>query len=296
MAKVGVVGIPRFATQAATGWLPGATDIPRMDLELMLKEHSSGLEVHDLGELFIANNSPISRISLDGFSHDGTDVTVAYRSLARKAKNIIRRSYSDIVLAIGGDHSGVLPLYALPGHVVRADAHGDAYGPDYGEKGSLLWYLSGARYMKLVGKMGLKNAAEVWNVGLIDVFGRVEENDLTLAEQRYNGCFGKVAGVAQLLGWENPPEIGLFDIDVDVLSSTYGLPHPFSHSELTVGDLTALITKLKPRVVSLFECIQRDGSMPPGIVSSYPGIFGPICRAVAEVAIYRNNERLAAKA
>ncbi len=40
----------------------------------------------------------------------------------------------------------------------------------------------------------------------------------------------------------NSPSVGIIDVDLDVLSEDYELPHPYSCPNLHVDELSALIT------------------------------------------------------
>ncbi len=318
MAKVGVIGVPKFAVWSDRHFLPDgmgmvarqpkktrrhwsacATDTNRRDLVQMLigagrVVDSNEFAVSDLGELLMKDSEDPSCIS-DEKSMGGYDniaVMDAYRALGAQLRVVINAAAADVVLVMGGDHSGALPLYTLPGHVVRLDAHGDAYG-SWVDGNLYSPLLGGATYMNFVQDMGLKEDGEVWNAGIVDIFERAGRS-VNVPREDYLGCFGRVLSTGEIIG--RTSETGLLDVDVDVLSEVYGLPHPFNRSNLTVEELTGVITRLNPRVIGLFECIKRDGSMPPDIVSSHSGVFGPICRAVAEVAMYRSHERLAEKA
>jgi len=113
MATIALLGIPVMwlREDESQVFISTATDQPRRDLERLLHDTHSGLTVVDLGEL----SAPT-----ENFSESD------YDNMAIEAESIITNSGADTVLAIGGDHVSALPLYYMPGQVVRADAHGDA--------------------------------------------------------------------------------------------------------------------------------------------------------------------------
>ena len=272
MATVGVLGMPIVFRQFEDDggmypldnlYMRGSTDKPREDLEAMLCESHHKITVTDFGELGSA------------FVKAGQ---IDYQKLGIEAKRIFAASSADTVLVIGGDHSGAFPFYYLDGQVVRADAHGDAYMPK--DSKSLNWIVSGSNYMFFVEKQGLKTANQVWNVGV--------QPKLLHAAYHNNGFIGRLMTTAELLNQEVPEPISFFDVDVDVLLRDYGLPHRHKTSDLKPEDLAGLMAKLNPRVVGLFECVMRYGSIPATIVSGYPSVFKPICEAVAELAIARS--------
>ena len=273
MATVALLGIPLNSDsdygfgEPKQFFTPAGTDKPRKDLESLLLKANSQLHIVDLGELLTPT------LSWHITEQDYNALGLKVRELLASGKE------ADVVLAIGGDHSAAFPFYNLPGHVVRADAHGDVYpNPPFSPS-----QLNGATYMSHVSKQGLKRPEDVWNVGVQRV---------TTQEYRDRDIFGGHLTVAGVLRMPTVPEIGFFDIDTDVLSEKYGLPHGYSTSNLTVKDLTALVIRLKPRIVGLFECVRVDRSysrfIPGNIFSDYANVFGPICKAVAELAVARS--------
>lgn len=264
MATVALLGIPvvnKFVDSDALirmqSYESGATNQPRKDLECLLAESAPGIKVVDLGEPKL----PTSEAD--------------YGLLSIETARLIHSAKADAALVIGGNHGAAFPIYHLPGHVVRADAHGDAYV--LASSLSSHWKLNGATYMYFVAKQKLKEAGEVWNVG-VEYFGTQSFN---------GGVFGKLLPIGQILRSQNLPKTAFVDIDVDVLKEDYRLPHGHSTSNLAVKDLAQLVTKLQPNVVGLFECVNWIGAIPQNIISAYPNVFGPICKAVAELAVAR---------
>lgn len=259
MATVGLLGIPAARlNKEQTFGIEGATGKPRKDLETLLLEANPQLQVVDFGELFMSSQI---------FSKHH------YGVLSSQVKELLASKRTDLVLAIGGSHVAALPLYHLPGRVVRADAHGDAYvlkGPFSRRE------ITGATYMAFVKEWDLKKQCEVWNVG-------VRMRELRGEYVAKDGIFGMPTNMPQMLR-QSIPDVALIDIDVDVLSPSYGLPHGYTTSDLRAEDLAALVAKLQPKVVGLFECVNRDGIIPENIVSAHPNVFAPICKAVAEAA------------
>ncbi len=267
MATVALLGVPLIMYKDSDFRLQtcahGATAKPRKDLERMLSEANPELTIVDLGEL---TGEIATRPSESDCLKLGLEVV-----------KMVSESSTDIVLAIGGDHAAAFPFYSLPGQVVRADAHGDAY-----VQGSPLssWQITGATYMAFVDSLRLKKPHQIWNVGV---------NTLMLQQEYYakDGVIGALVDVPQML--RRPPlRVSLLDVDLDVLSQDYRLPHGHSTSNLKAEDLASLVTKLQPKVVGLFECVGWNGAIPQNIVSGYPTVFGPICKAVAEAAVARS--------
>ena len=262
MPKIALLGIPIMWLQEDQSqvFIPTATEHPRRDLEKLLHETNSGITVTDLGEL----SAPTENFSESDYNRLGTE-----------AESLITDSGADITLAIGGDHVSALPLYYLPGYVVRADAHGDAYvpktlRPSFSDA-------NGGTYMFHVEQKGIKCEHEIFNVGI---------NPKLHMDGFYNrGIIGECVDVTQILGSLKPPYTSFLDIDVDVLSRNYRLPHGESTSNLLARDLAMLIAGLKPSIIGLFECVGKDGCIRPDIVSRYPRVFTPIARAVGQLAL-----------
>ena len=194
-------------------------------------------------------------------------------------KSIAALNDINIVLVLGGDHSGALPFYNLPGLVVRADAHGDAYLP----RTSSYQMVTGGNYMSYVEEKRLKSADEVWNAG-VQVFDTHLHN---------KGVFGQNLTMKEILESKSMPYVGFLDIDPDVLSIKYGFPFLYhSISDLEVEDLVQLATKLNPKIIGFFGCVDTDNNgyqlIPPDIISAFSDVFKPICKAVGEVAIARS--------
>ncbi len=264
MATVGLIGVPIVRQRGSAPFIvAGATDQPRKDLELILVEANPELEIVDLGEAFPRSCEGATLI-----------MKSAYHELGLSTKKTVAESEADVVLAIGGNHVAALPFYHLPGNVVRADAHGDAYVLI---SQTARYVISGGTYMHFVKEMGLKTSGEVLNVGV----------KYTNAQSPNGGAFGKLVSIAQLLNHQKPPQTTFFDIDLDVLHESYRLPHGHSTSDLTAEDLSALITSLKPKVIGMFECVNMYGTIPEGIVLAHQNVFSPICKAIAELAIAR---------
>ncbi|MBI2580696.1 hypothetical protein HYV85_02710 [Candidatus Woesearchaeota archaeon] len=271
MATVALLGIPIMMMRGEEPpSLPfvsgGITDKPRSELKEMLIKSPLEVKVVDMGELL---PQPLSQPS-----EAATNLGIDYGNLGKIAKDAIEKSRADIVLAIGGDHSGAFPLYYLTGNVVRADAHGDAYVDKYDP---FNYVVSGATYVFHVNKLGLKKPEEVHNVGVkyLDNYcwGK--------------GYFGIRVPIGEVLRNKKLTRIGLFDLDLDVLRASYALPHGYKTSDLTVEDLTGLLIKSNPAVFGVFECVNTAGVMPADIISAHPNVFGPICDAVAEIAVAR---------
>ena len=272
MAIVALLGVPIVAKKHEDGdgvysidyfYRKGATDRPRKDFEVLLRQACSKIIIKDLGELG------------SGFFTTGK---IDYEELGLDAQQVVTSSGADVVLAIGGDHAAAFPFYSMQGQVVRADAHGDAYVQKNLPLSSYM--ITGATYMAFVDSLGLKKPHQVWNVG-------VEMLHLRQEYRTKDGVFGALVDVSQML--RHPlSNTGFFDIDVDVLASAYRLPHWHSTSNLRAEDLADLVIKLQPKVVGLFECVGKSGNIPYDIVSAYPSVFGPICEAVAQAAVARS--------
>ena len=261
MSTIALLGIPIMWSreEQLQVSIPTATDQPRSDLERILRENVSGIEIVDLGEL----TTPTEIVS------DGD-----YKTLGSKARDLIHNSKANTVLVIGGDHASALPFYHLRGQKVRADAHGDAYVFD--PSASVGVY--GGNYMFHVEQRGLNHGYEVLNVGI---------NTNGIGNW---GIVGKSVDIEEILGTSKPSNTAFLDIDVDVLSRNYLLPHGESTSNLLAKDLAKLITGLKPSVIGLFECVGNNGYIPPNIVSRYPRVFTPIVRAVGQLALSQTHQ------
>lgn len=272
MAKVALIGLPIVRQKGKRGsstplLAVGATDRPRKDLARILAEANAELKIVDLGEVL-------------PFSSEGATPIAesAYYELGLSTKKTIAESEADMVLAIGGNHVAALPFYHLPGNVVRADAHGDAYvlnsqfTPQAG--------ISGGTYMFFVERQGLKKPDEVFNVGI--------QADMLGKQYHRGGAVGRLVSMAQLLNGNKPAGVSLLDVDADVLSRDYRLPHGHHTSDLKADDIAKLVTRLLPKIVGLFECVGFYGAIPQDIVSAYPNVFSPICKAVAAAAVTRS--------
>jgi len=264
MTKIAVLGIPIMwlHEDRSQVFIPMATDQPRKDLEKLLHETAFGITVVNLGEV----SAPTENFSGD-----------YYNSMGAEVQSRIADSGADTVLAIGGDHVSALPLYYLPGNVVRADAHGDVYvfknaRPSFQDA-------NGGTYVYHAVQQGLKSAGEIKNVGI---------NPSLHSDGFYNnGVIGESMDMHQILS-SQPPSTAFLDIDVDVLSRHYRLPHGESTSNLLVRDLAKLIVKLKPYVVGLFECVGKDGFIREDIIMKNQRVFRPIAEAVGQLDLSKS--------
>ncbi len=263
MATVAILGIT-IGGKYRLRCRPGNTNNLRKDLEELIIDSSQGVEVIDLGELI-------------------TDKLVEfyeqYEQLGIAAKHIITDSEADITLVVGGNHAGALPLYFLDGNVIRADAHGDAFAGKIASDKRSNDFVYGGNYMFFVDIKGLKNENEITNVGISVGPSRVTYK---------GGIIGARLSVDDLLDHKAPKNVGLVDIDMDVFDPSYTLPYTFERSNLRAEDLARVIGKSKPRIVGMFECVAEGGIIYQDIVSNYPDVFEPICKAVGDVAIARN--------
>ncbi len=249
---------------------PRASDNPRKDLEQLLVQATPGIEVVDLGEITNTLTETAYRNAPD------------FDDFGRRVKSAVALSRADVLLVVGGDHSGALPFYGLPGNVARMDAHGDAYVVE-SQISPFGCQIDNGNYVYHAARQGLKKPEEIWNIGV----------KYTKAGYYGNGgTFGRRLTAAEVSGMQNVPEFSFSDVDLDVLSQSYGLPHGQQTSDLRAEDLARLITKLKPKIVGVFECVAQDKNgysfIPGNIVSAHPDVFAPVCKAVAEVAAARS--------
>lgn len=270
MPTVALIGIPLIHIESyrdgGPSCVPGATDKPRRDLEQLLKE-TPGVTIVDLGEITNPPNEKVYRNAPN------------FAEFCVKVEHIAALDDIDVILVLGGDHSAALPFYNLPGLVVRADVHGDAYLP----RASSYWEVTGGNYISYVQEKGLKSADEVWNVG-VQVFD---------TRRHDKGIFGQNLTMKEILESKSMPYVGFLDIDLDVLSIKYGLPFLYhSISDLKVEDLVQLATKLNPKIIGFFGCVDTDKNgyqlIHHDIISAFSDVFKPICKAIGGVAIARS--------
>ncbi len=236
------------------------TDKQRKDLENLLSAVSNGIKVVDLGELPHPDSSKID-----------------YSKLAESAKKILQNAPADVIITVGHDHSAAFPLYAIPGNVLRLDAHGDAYM--FKDADFTNFVISGANYMHYVAKQNLKRPEEVMNLGI------TPENIST--QYHGDGFFGSPVNLEDIAGIAKTKSVNLLDIDVDVLHRSFALPHSFRTSSLTPADLADIIRATSPRIVGLFELVVSNGA-PYQDVFQRRDLFAPLCEAVAQTAIARS--------
>jgi len=141
----------------------------------------------------------------------------------------------------------------------------------------MLREVNGGTYMFHVEQKGLKDKGKIINVGI--------NPDLHMDEFYNGGIIGECADMQQILGPLKPDSTTFLDIDVDVLSRHYRLPHVESTSNLLVRDLKKLVAELKPYVVGLFECVGKDGFIPEDIIMKNLRVFRPIAEAVGQLAM-----------
>jgi hypothetical protein len=255
MALVAVLGIPIVENSVTNRevYMAGATDKPRKDLCSMLSKE--GVKAIDIGELPVRNYV----LSNDDFFGMGETLE----------KHLNGKGY-DSALIIGGSHCGALPLYSLEGNVARIDAHRDSYGrrqsgPAHLNCGTYMWFVP-----------QLKDESQILNIGF---------SSTLLEDPGYvNGMVGR--GITLEDALRSPRKASIIDIDVDALHKRYNLPHNWYASlGMSSKDLARVIKSAEPHVIGLFECIDGQKKIiPKGIISDYPAVFSPICKAVAYVA------------
>jgi len=230
----------------------------------------------------LANETSSAPIDMDALQEiiDHAKIPVVgngFITNAESAKKILQNAPADVIITVGHDHSAAFPLYAIPGNVLRLDAHGDAYM--FKDADFTNFVISGANYMHYVAKQNLKRPEEVMNLGI------TPENIST--QYHGDGFFGSPVNLEDIAGIAKTKSVNLLDIDVDVLHRSFALPHSFRTSSLTPADLADIIRATSPRIVGLFELVVSNGA-PYQDVFQRRDLFAPLCEAVAQTAIARS--------
>ncbi len=138
----------------------------------------------------------------------------------------------DLVILLGGDHTGGLLLYALDGKVARFDEHSDSCDTPLTCPPGVLRN----NYVCTAIRLGLKTAGEIQGVGVRE------------GTQTY-----------ELVSHASNADI--FDIDLDVIAPKYGITTRHSKGNLSPDTLVGAIRANHPKAIGFFEaCLDDEAS------------------------------------
>ena len=137
----------------------------------------------------------------------------------------------DLVLLLGGDHSGGLLLYGLPGTVCRYDEHSDSCtSPQTCGDG----LVRRNDYVCAAIRGGLKDPTQIYGVGV-----RAGQSPYQIKP------FADTCSI--------------MDVDVDVLSQSWKIKSDYDKGTLSPDDLVGAIRRNAPAALGFFEAIEGDG-------------------------------------
>jgi len=149
--RVGIVGLPLLGREHKEWFEPGATHRLRSSVKAHLEEFSPELRksklslvVEDCGEITRGREEMDAAVRKDTFA-----------GISKEVKGLDRKY--DLLIVVGGRHTGGYPLYQFPGKVVRVDFHPDTRALDT---------LNYASYLYHVLHDGLKTPKEIDNYGM----------------------------------------------------------------------------------------------------------------------------------
>ncbi len=251
---IGIIGVPIICIQMN----PYGRSPPTM-------EYQSGLTKHPLYDIerILLKDEGLSVVNFGEIPYqDKVLMMDDFKEFGQKIQRL--GDGVDVLLVIGGDHTSAYPIYYFSGNVIRADHHGDAF-MNYWEG------FNCATYSYYVVNDKLKENGQIWNVGL---------------PPNPHFFVGFDARNVKL-----PKKAGIIDIDLDVLSEEYELPHPYSCSDLKIDELSAIIARYNSKVIGIFDCINLEKRIPENIISGFPSVFVPLLEAVSTVARYRKTHQ-----
>jgi hypothetical protein len=136
----------------------------------------------------------------------------------------------DAVILLGGDHSGGLLLYGLPGMVARYDQHSDSCTEPTKCGDGLI---KRNDYVCAAIRNGLKTPSEIIGVGV-----RSGQSPYPIAPFA-SSC-------------------PIMDVDVDVLSLSWGIKSDYDKGTLSPSDLVGAIRRNRPTALGIFETVEGD--------------------------------------
>ncbi len=224
----------------------------KTDLELIRRDIE--VQITDFQECFVDNQDRVN----SGFDE---------QSMLENAKEFEQESSKfDLVIVVGGDHTGGIYLYAFDGNVIRFDEHSDSCkNPKECERG----FIQRNNYVCSVIRNKLKNENQITGIG-------IREGEFVYQKGIKNNSFEKVDEKTNYI----------FDLDIDVFAQKYNMKSDYSKGILAPSDFIGFIRKYGPNVMGFFEIKENDKN-------AYELIYQSSIEAVVQVAKKRKSIKTA---